>query len=335
MKEIGKEYIAGIDTYFKYSNQIGLLKNKELKLAVYDDQYEPYITRQNISSIISNYKKNLIGILGVVGTPTSEEAMNLAVKNDIPFLFALSGASFLYQDYSKIYSFRPSYQQEAKKIAEFIHKRGYSDIALLYQNDSYGINALNEITKELNKKNKSIKIEGVYSRNTISIYSAYQDIKKANPQIVIMAGAYKPTVHFISQAYKDNQKWKFVNFSFVGLEQLSKIDPKYLNSDNIYITQPLKPLTMQSETEKIFATEYKKYYPSLKLTSTAYEGFLVGMIVTKALSNLEYVTKKEFLAQLNRIKQKLDYMQIDYTKNNNGLDKVYLIDIATKGVIDE
>jgi len=327
LKEIGIEYITGVQSYFMHINENRLLRDKRVFLKVYDDKYEPHITYQNITKLIYS-EPNLLGVLGVLGTPTSEVALTQSLKSKIPFLMPFSGASFLYNESKRVFMFRPSYFDETLKIVEYLKSKNIDKIAIFYQNDSYGISALNSLQRALNNIDIKILAEGVYSRNTISIHSAYEEIVKSKPEAVIVAGSYKPTIEFIKKAYRDNSNWLIFNLSFVGLEQLSNIDKKYLARENIFITQPLKPLEFKSENEKNFQTIYSKYFPKQKLTSTAYEGFLVAQIIIENLQNINYISTERFLKEIESFSKKIDYLDISYSKDKHtALDNLYLINL--------
>ena len=62
---------------------------------------------------------------------------------------------------------------------------------------------------------------GTYPRNTIAVKTALLDIRRAEPEAVVMVGAYKPCAEFIRLARRFGMDAVFVNISFVGTEALA------------------------------------------------------------------------------------------------------------------
>lgn len=333
-KHLGIQYTNGIGAYFKYAATTGAFQNCKIIFEVYDDRYEPFLTAKNISSALL-VNKEAFGVLGVVGTPTSEEAIKIAAKNDAPFLAPLSGANFLYDTKNaKNFTLRPSYTLEAEAMADFFVKTGISKIAVFYQNDGYGLSALKSIENAAKNKDIQIVAEGVYNRNTLSIKYAFNEIKKASPEAVVMAGTYKPAVEFAQKAQKNGVDWLFFNFSFTGLEPLEEEATKKLSRpDRLFIAQVTPPLFSKEPSIEEFKRIYAQVYPYEKPNSVAFEGFLVGKTISEALKNGGCDSKEKFISNLSNLKLKLtEESFLNYSKNDrNGLKKVYLMRLDGKG----
>lgn len=330
LQEIGIQYTNGINTYFKYINDNGGINGTKINFIIKDDQYEPLIAIENISSLIRN-NKNLFAILGTVGTPTAEETIKYAVKSNTPYLMPFSGADFLYtNNYKNIYTLRPSYKDEAFEMVKYLLSNNIYDIAIFYQNDSYGLSALKGINEAIKGTSISILAEGIYNRNTISIYSALEEIRKTKPKAIIMAGAYKPSIEFINQAVKKGYDWEFLNFSFVGLEPLQNEIQNHKNK--ILVAQSIPPLSYRNKDSEEYQKLFKQYYPNMLPNSVAFEGFLVAKVVVNALQNTKNLTKQNFLNSLNNTNMTLfDNSILKYTnKNHNGLKTVYLLQVDKK-----
>src|SRR4029079_4806845 len=61
-----------------------------------------------------------------------------------------------------------------------------------------------------------------YERNTVAVKTALLNIKREDPEAVVMVGAYKPSAEFIKLARKVDFNPVFVNISFVGASALAK-----------------------------------------------------------------------------------------------------------------
>ena len=328
-RELGIEYSSGIDSYFKYTNDSGILKDQNISFEVYDDNYEPYLTRTNITKAIKN--RDIYGILGVVGTPTAEEAMKISISKNLPFLMPFSGAEFMYsKDYKNAFALRPSYKMEASKIVDYMVSKGIKKVAIVYQNDSFGLNALKAFNTAIKGSTVELVSEGVYNRNTLSVNYAFNEIKNSKPQAVIIAGTHNPAIGLVKKMQSCNPKCLFFSFSFAGYELLqAEALKKGVNVHNIFIAQVVPPIFIRTKSVVEFEEIYKRYYPKREPSSIAYEGFLVGKVVSTTLVNSTHKNKYGFIDTLSHLNiNLLGDRNLTYSKDyHSGLKDVYLLSL--------
>ncbi len=326
IKELGNAVELGTNAYFHHINTNNLLNNKKIKLVAYEDKYEPQLTLQNIKKLIKDDK--IFALYGFVGTPTVKNILPILRQTDIPFIAAFTGASFLRDDYyENIINFRSSYQQEIEEQIKYLHnKKGFTKIAVFYQNDEYGEDGYISVVNTLKKYNLSLVAEGSYKRNTLSIRHAFHAINNAKPEAIIMVGANKANTLFIKKA-KKNKNFKntiFCNISFGDASAMikkldghtknilfSQVVPSYNNLDIPIIKEYHKIL-------KAYDSNYEAGFISL-------EAFLNAKIVVTALKNIKgSITRSKFIEELKKIPQNtLKGLKIEY-KNQQLFNKVYL-----------
>jgi ABC-type branched-subunit amino acid transport system substrate-binding protein len=95
-------------------------------------------------------------------------------------------------------------------------------IAVFYQNDAYGQAGLAGVERALKRRSLDVVAKGTVERNTVEVKKAVEDIGKADPQAVVMIGAYKACAAYIRQAKGAGQNPTFWNVSFVGSKALAK-----------------------------------------------------------------------------------------------------------------
>ncbi len=335
-KQLGVEYTSGIDTYFRYANETGLIGQDKVVFEAMDDQYEPFLTKMNIAKAIK--QKNLYGVLGVVGTPTAEQAVKIALGEGVAFLMPLSGAEFLYGGNPLIFTLRPSYKKEAEAMVRYMQANNIKSAAIVYQNDSFGLTALNALSKSIEGTQVKLVAEGVYNRNTLSINYALTEIIKHSPQAVIIAGTQKPTVELMKKAAENKADTLFFNFSFGGYEPiLEEARKKNINLNNVFIAQVVPSLSANgSEDAKLFLDLYPKYHPNSKPNSIAFEGFLAAKIIISALGQ-DRDSREGFIKALSAINVELAGKKLSYLHDHNGLKNTYLLRLTDTGgvAIDE
>ena len=141
-RELGKAMRLGIEAAFHEANREGGVHGRELKLRALDDGYETEFAASNTQQLIEN--ERVFALIGAVGTPTSRAASPLAQAAGVPFLAPFTGAEFLRdRELANVLNVRASYYQETEEmVARLTEDLGITRIAVLYQDDSFGLNGL-------------------------------------------------------------------------------------------------------------------------------------------------------------------------------------------------
>jgi len=328
IKELGIAVELGTNAYFNYVNKHNLLNNRKIKLLTYEDKYEPQLTLDNTKKLINN--KNIFALYGFVGTPTVKNILPILKETNIPFISAFTGASFLRDGYYKnVVNLRSSYDQEIEEHIKYLHEiKGFTKIAVFYQNDEYGQEGYIGVVNTLEKYNLSLVAQGSYKRNTLSIRHAFHAIENANPEAIIMVGANKANSLFIKKA-KKNKNFKntfFSNISFGDANAMIKeLDGK---TKNVLFSQvvPLYDdinIPVINEYHKVL----KAYNPNYEPGFISLEAFLNAKVIVQTLQNMKGpITRSKFLKEFKSLpKDTLQGLNIQY-KNQQLLNKVYLLE---------
>jgi ABC-type branched-subunit amino acid transport system substrate-binding protein len=325
MKVLGNSVHKGANSYFMYSNDNELLKNKKIKFIAYDDKYEPEITYENVKKLI---KENIFLFFGFVGSPTVKNILPIVNEMNIPFIAPFTGATFLRNEKNEnVVNFRSSYHEEIGLIIDYLYKeKNVKKFAIFYQNDDYGESGYISAINILNKYNLEIVANGSYKRNTLSIRQAFNQINAAKPEAVIMIGAYKPNSLFIelSQQSEFLKDTIFCNISFGDANEIIK-ELKY-NVDNIIFSQVVpyynnETIPIVEEYKNIF----KKYYPKEDYGFASLESFMAAKTVVSTLAQIEgELSRSKFLQKIKNLPS--NQLNGIYTKFKNMqlYNKVYL-----------
>src|SRR5262249_72862 len=135
-----------------------------------------------------------------------------------------TGAGFLRNPkLDNVVNVRASYGAETeawiKHLTEDLKLR---KIAIFYQDDAFGRAGLDAVNPPMRKRGMEPAGEATYERNTVAVKTALITLKRAEPEAVVMVGAYKPCAEFIRLARKLGFNPVFVNISFVGASALAK-----------------------------------------------------------------------------------------------------------------
>lgn len=292
-----------------------------------DDKYEPELTVQNTKELINIEK--VFALFGFVGTPTSQVAYPIALEENTPFLMPLTGATFLREPFKHhIFNFRASYAREVERLINYIvEERNIKDVAIFYQNDSFGKTGLIATKEALAKRGLSLIAEGTYKRNTISVGNALYEIQEARPKAIIMAGTYKPSAEFIKRAKMVGlENTLFCNLSFVDAKSLVK-SLEY-ETKNVIISQVVpSPWGDSIKVVKEYQEHMLKYYPYEPLGFISLEGYLAAKMVVEALQEAKgNLNRKSFMLALETLQPNiLQGIKIKTSKGDHqAMDQVYL-----------
>jgi len=177
--------------------------------------------------------------------------------------------------------------------------------------------------------------EATYERNTTAVKMALLTIRQADPQAVVMIGAYKPCAEFIKLAHLLKLNPVFVNISFVDANALAKELGK--DGNGVVVTQVVP---FPGDTSLPLVARYQKSLkaanPDAKIGFVSLEGYIVGRLVVEALGKVKGPVTRAAL--LSTIKEAgtfdLGGITLSYGPNDNqGMHQVFLTVIQADGSI--
>ena len=195
-QELGKDMQLGASLYFNEVNAKGGVNGRRIVLKTVDDGYEPARAAENTRKLIAEEK--VFALFGYVGTPTSAASLPIFTEAKVPFVGAFTGAELLRSPFNRyIFNVRASYFDETEQIVQHLTAMSIDRIAVFYQNDAYGQAGLAGVERALKKRNLQVAAKGTVERNTVDVAKSVAEIRKADPQAVVMISAYKSCAAFI------------------------------------------------------------------------------------------------------------------------------------------
>src|ERR1700731_3692235 len=279
---LGQGMRQGILAAFAEVNAKGGVHGRKLKLVSRDDGYDPDRSVAETTKLIE--KDKIFALIGAVGTPTAIATVPIASARNVPFIGPFSGAEFLRKpELHNVVNIRASYSAEAeawiKHLTEDLH---FKNIAIFYQDDSFGRDGLSGVKAALAKRGLELSAEGTFERNTRAVGSALRAIKRADPEAVVMVGTYGPCAEFIKLAHTRGFNPTFVNVSFVGANALAK--ELGAEGKGVIVSQVV-PLPWDTSVRVVadYQAAQKILDPHLTPDFVSLEGYLSGRLVAAAL----------------------------------------------------
>jgi len=331
-QDLGQGMRQGILAAFDDANRHGGIAGRMLELKSIDDGYEPEKTVEATQKIITEDK--VFAMIGAVGTPTSKASQPIATAAQVPFIGPFTGAEFLRDPYNRyVVNVRASYFQETEAWIEHLTKDlGISKIAILYQDDAFGLAGLEGVQRALAKRNMSLVASGTFKRNTTAVKSALLDIMKGEPEAVVTVAPYKPVAEFVKLAHQVKMDALFVAISFVGSNSLAQ----ELGSDGagVIISQVVPSpwdaaLPVVAAYQSAIAADDANAKPGF----VSLEGYLVGRLVVEALKRVEgEPTRDKLLAAIGAAPFDLGGVVLSYgPTKNQGSDHVFFTILQADG----
>ena len=330
--QLGLGMRTGITAAFTEANRNGGVHGRQLELLSLDDTYEPELAVTNTAQLID--ENHVFALIGAVGTPTSRSATPVAKAAGAPYIAPFTGAAFLRdaEQLPNVINMRASYNQETEEMVERLTKDlGAKRIAIMYQEDSFGRAGLNGTLAALDKRDMQPAAVGLYPRNTTAVKTGLLDLRKGNPEAVILVGAYRPLAELIAWARRIGLDWTFINISFVGsnalAEELGRLD-RVRKGEGVFVTQVV-PFPHDATTPVVAAYHraLAAHDPEATPGFVSLEGYLAGRLAIAGLERCGAAPDRECFLDALHGSEPFDLGGFEMRfgeKDNQGSDTVFL-----------
>jgi ABC-type branched-subunit amino acid transport system substrate-binding protein len=182
------ELLDGANLYFDSVNAQGGIKGRRIELLQLDDNFEVPRTVKNVEKLIDEDRVD--ALLLVRGTPHNEAILPLIERAGVPLIGPSTGAMVLHKPVKKyVFNVRTAYRSEAQKLAHFLALLGKQRISVIHVGDSFGDDVAQGIIAGLAERQLAPIGIHKFDRKTVDIAKAVPDVKRANPDAIVLIGA--------------------------------------------------------------------------------------------------------------------------------------------------
>lgn len=322
----------------------GGVHGRKIQIISRDDQYDPPKTVANTQRLINQDK--VFALFDYVGTPTSVKIIDIVQEAEIPALGFFTGAEALRVPHRPfMFHVRDSYYAEAEgAVAYFVDKLGHKKIAVMYQEDAFGLAVLSGVQLALERRNMETVATETYKRGSMDVEKAMLTIKNSGADSVVMVGTYSPLAKFIGLCNVAGFRPYFHTVSFVGSEAFGKEIIKDRNIPateyhKIIVTQVVpSPFLDSLPGVREYLTLSKKHFPNDEPNFVALEGFINAKVLVAALEVAgPDLTRESFVNALESlykydigIGKRINYGVLDH----QGLDGIYYSRVTKDGTFE-
>ncbi len=197
----GKPVRDGMVMRVEQANNAGGVHGRKIKLVVEDSGYDTKKAVLAGDKLINSNKA--FAVVGTLGAAPAVATIDAVVDGGALHLFPLNSQRSMFDPFHKLKfaAFTPYTESTRAGVREML-KRGYKRVAILYQDDEFGLDVVNGTEAALKEANMALVEKTSYKRGATEFSSQMQKIKAANPDLIVLATIVRETIGSIAEARK-------------------------------------------------------------------------------------------------------------------------------------
>lgn len=286
---LGRDYVAGITTYFDTINTSGGVRGRRIKYIVRDDLGDPNTSTKATTELIQKDKVDFL--LGGIGTNVTDAVLaSPAFAQSDLILFAPLLTSV--KNYgARVLFWRPSPEQEMNYIFSYFDKLGIKKIGIAFQNTPINQDMYQYVTEEIRKRHMSmagivkfdLSNQAGNNLNSVAVQNAAIALAKAEPNIVITIADTLGTGQFLKLFRPHAPRTMVTGTSLINLQTLAElIDSK--NLEWTVFSQVVPNPAGKKSGLQIEHSKMMKKFREEELSTLTLEGFAVAKTLVQAIN---------------------------------------------------
>ena len=191
---LGKPVQNGMILRTEQINTSGGVNGRKLKLVVEDSSYDPKKGVLAAQKLLNQDK--IFAMIATMGSPVSLATLPLVIDKGVPHLFPITAHTGNYEPLHKLkFSISNPYPNTTRiGIQEMMKMKPYKRVAILYQDDEYGLDVVRGTEATLKAAGLSLVEKTSYKRGATDFSSQMQKIRAANPDLIVLATIVRETI---------------------------------------------------------------------------------------------------------------------------------------------
>lgn len=297
--EVGNQVRDGAAAYFELVNRKGGVNGRKIRLITLDDGGQTKKGEENTHRLIEQDRVFLL--FGYTGRNTSEAALPIIDKADVPFFGAATGGESLHGKLNKnVINVRASYRMETEAMVNHLVTIGQKRIGMIYHKDDTTRSNLKMTEDALARHGLKVVASGSVDRNSSEVGEAVGALAQAQPEAVICNAAVKPLGAFVRGMRKKGQSPQFMSVSFVGSPIVKELGPEVagLVMAQVVPLPTKRSIPIVAEYQAALAATGSK----AGLSFNGLEGFITAKVFVEGLKRTgRDVTRARFIRAVESI----------------------------------
>lgn len=202
LASFGKPTRDGMVMRADQANAQGGVQGHKIKLLVEDSAYDTKKAVLAADKLISSDK--VFAVVGTLGATPALATLQAIVDSGALHLFPLTSHHGMFEPFHrlKFAAFTPYPDSTRAGLRELLKRNGYKRVAILYQDDEFGLDILNGTEAALKEANLPLVERTTYKRGATDFASQMQKLNAASPDLIVLATIVRETIGGISEARK-------------------------------------------------------------------------------------------------------------------------------------
>lgn len=206
------ETANGAMLYIDSVNARGGIHGQKIEILKLDDKFDPKIAAANAKTLTDD--KRVLAMFLSRGTPQTEAMLPVLEKSGVAMVAPSTGAISLRSPVQRyVFNVRSPYQLEAQRVVTHFASVGFTRIAVVYADDSFGSDAVAGAQLGFAKTSYKPVVLEKFERSKPDFSSIAKKIAAANAQVVIMFASGKTAIDGIQAIKETKYKGLFVSLS--------------------------------------------------------------------------------------------------------------------------
>jgi branched-chain amino acid transport system substrate-binding protein len=330
--EISKGYLA----YFKdlNANQNGV-NGRQINFVSHDDMYQSAKTKANYETLTQSDKA--FALFNIVGTPNNEAIRPDQNSQCVPNLYVATGAATLSQPdkYPWTIGSIPTYETEMATFVEYLKdNKPNAKIAVLYQNDDFGLAYYDSLKALVKGTNLTIVKTASYDSSNVKVDSQISQLAGSGADTLLLATTTLACPNSLGALQSSSWNPKPLTYisatctssTLIGLAPKGSADGVI---SSIYLKDPLDPEWANDPGMKAYKSALQAAgLPQADINNGLLGyGYAMGQLLAYTLENAKSLTRVDVMNEAWHLKNvELDMLLPGIKVNTNGTQDPYPIE---------
>lgn len=277
---IGRDYVAGLKTYFDTVNSKGGIAGKRIQYIVHDDQGKPELAAKLATDLIVN--ENVEFLLGGVGTePTNAVLTAPAFQRSNLVLFAPLATGTLARP-AQAMLWRPQFSDEMRYLYSYFSKVGIKDVGIVLQSTAASEQSLQGMVSEMRHRGMQVVGTARIGGNGEKSAEEAARLAAAKPGVVLVFADSIASGQFL-KAFRIHAGQTFVaGTSLTNLETLREVAGAKAVEWTVFSQVVPNPNTYASSIQAEHISMMRKYRDEA-VSSLTLEGFAAAKALVRMI----------------------------------------------------
>lgn len=279
---IGRDYVAGITTYFDSVNAKGGLNGRKIRYLVRDDHGNAAESAKLVASLITQDRADYL--MGAIGADATEAALAApAFRQSRLVLFAPLADSVAVRG-ERARFWRPSVEREFEFILSYFQNLGVKRVGVALQSTPQHARANQFVIEELKRRGMSLAGVATISANPAANEAEAKRLSAAGAKMVITIADTIASAQFLKAFRKHDPATFVAGTSLINLETLAQIAGARSTEFTVFSQVVPNPDSSASPLQSEHTKMMKKFRdePASALTL---EGFAVAKTLVRTMES--------------------------------------------------